>query len=82
MPLGYFEFWAITKDAAMITRVDIYPKAHASVKDSLEWNCWESLPILDNATLFPKVVIPFYTCASRQNSCYSKFLPIFGIVRL
>lgn len=66
----------------MITHVDIYRKAHASVKHSLRWNCWESSPVVDNATLFSRVVIPFYTCASRQNSCYSKFLPIFGIVGL
>ena len=81
VPLGYFEFGAVVKNAAMNTQVDLDPETPTFVNGYLKWNCWESSAILDNATVVSIVVIPFYTCTSRENSC-SKSLPIFGIVKL
>ena len=82
VPLGYFEFGAIVKDAAVNTHVDLYPEAPTFVNGYLKWNCWKSSAILDNATVVSIVVIPFYICTSRENSCCSKSLPVFGIVKL
>lgn len=59
MPLGYFEFGAIVKDAAMNTHVDLYPEAPTFVNGYLKWNCWKSSAILDNATVVSIVVIAF-----------------------
>ena len=40
VPLGYFEFGAIVKDAAVNTHVDLYPEAPTFVNGYLKWNCW------------------------------------------
>lgn len=65
--------WAIFKDAAMNTHIDAHPDACSFVKGSLKWNCWESSAVIDNATLFSKVIVPFCAHSSRENSYCSKF---------
>lgn len=66
----------------MNTHVDLYPEAPTFVNGYLKWSCWESSAMLDNATVVSTVVTPFYICTSRENSCCSKSLSVFGIVKL
>ena len=62
MPLGYFEFGAIVKDAAVNTHVDLYPEAPTFVNGYLKWNCWKSSAILDTFALAERIPVVLNPC--------------------